>query len=40
VFDGVSMTKEEIEARAKKSAENYDKAMAQRADGGAHTGEI
>ena len=33
------MTEEEIKARAKKSAENYDKAMKDREDGGAHTGE-
>lgn len=34
------MTKEEIAARAKKARENYDKAMKDREDGGAHTGEI
>jgi hypothetical protein len=34
------MTKEEIEARKKKSLENYAKAMQQREDGGNHTGEI
>jgi hypothetical protein len=33
------MTEEEIAARTKKSAENYDRAMADREDGGAHTGE-
>jgi len=34
------MTPEEIAARAKKSKENYDKAMKDREDGGAHTGEV
>jgi len=33
------MKPEEIAARAKKGAENYDKAMKDREDGGAHTGE-
>jgi hypothetical protein len=34
------MSKAEIAARKQKAGENYDKAMEQRANGGAHTGEI
>ena len=38
--EGESLTPAQIAARQKKLADNYDKAMEQRKDGGEHTGEV
>jgi hypothetical protein len=40
LINGDPLTAEQKAARTKKLNENYDKAMEQIADGGAHTGEV